>query len=298
MRKRNYVWVSLLLICLVMVGPLAVQAAPVGTFIEVEGTVDLLKGGKVPAIPVKVQGPVEVGDLVRTKSQSRAQIKFVDDTVLTIAPESGITIEEYMFDAAKSERKAVVGVLRGLVHTAVEKVYPKAEPDFIMKTHTAVLGVRGTRWFTKLTYNATDVYTEDEKGLKLEVRNILPEITGVQLMGPLQYLRVSAYLSPPAPVNITIKDIKALRRQMISGIGLDLLGLGPEALAERLWPPLFPKYSGERSQMEHLGSGFYVPPRIAPPPIIQPPPMPVTPQPQHPSMPPDGEVFYRITPGG
>jgi hypothetical protein len=293
MRKRNYVRVSLLLICLIVVAPLAVQAAPVGTFIEVEGTVDLLKGGKAPAVPVKVQGPVEVGDLVRTKSQSRAQIRFVDDTVLTIAPDSGITIEEYMFDAAKSQRKAVVGVLRGLVHTAVEKVYPNAgEPDFIMKTHTAVLGVRGTRWYTKLLPTDTDIYTEAEKGLKLEVRNIHPEIPGVQIMGPLQFVRVGMYMSPTVPVNITIEDLKVPARQMTTGIGAGLTDLTPEALVERLWPPLFPKYSGERSLVEYLGSGFYVPPRIAPPHIIQQTPVTVTPQPQAPFTPTGGSGSF------
>jgi hypothetical protein len=265
MLRRNYVWVSLLLICLVALVPLAVQAAPAGTFIEVEGTVDLLKGGKVPAMPVKVGGAVEVGDVVRTKSQSRAQIKFVDDTILTIAPESGITIEEYMFDAAKSERKAVVGVLRGLVHTAVEKVYQKAEPDFILKTHTAVLGVRGTKWYTKLLPNATDVYTE---GTKLEVRNILPEIPGVQIMGSWQFVRVEKYKPPTVPVNISRENLKPLEKQMFFGIGADLTDLSPQALVERLWPPLFPKYTGERSQVENLGGGFYVPPRIAPSPTI------------------------------
>jgi hypothetical protein len=270
MRKRNFLWVSLLLTCLVLAAPLAAQATPVGTFLEVEGTVDVLKGGKVPAMPAKLQGPVDVGDMVRTKAQSRAQIKFVDDTVLTIAPDSGITIEEYMFDAAKSERQAVVGVLRGLVHTAVEKVYPKAEPDFIMKTHTAVLGVRGTKWYTKLMPTDTDVYTEDEKGLKLEVKNIHPEIPGVQIMGPLQFVRVGMFTPPTVPVNITKEDLKVLARQMTTGIGAGLTDLSPEALAERLWPPLFPKYSGERSMVEYLGSGFYVPPRIAPP-VMQPP---------------------------
>jgi hypothetical protein len=293
MRKRNYVWVSLLLICLVMVAPLAAQAAPVGTFIEVEGSVDVLKGGKVPAVPAKLQGPVDVGDMVRTKAQSRAQIKFVDDTVLTIAPDSGITVEEYMFDAAKSERQAVVGVLRGLVHTAVEKVYPKAEPDFIMKTHTAVLGVRGTRWYTKLLPTDTDVYTEDEKGLKLEVKNIHPEIPGVQTMGPLQFVRVGMYTPPTVPVNITKDDLKVLALQMTTGIGAGLTDLTPEALTERLWPPLFPKYLGERSQAENLGSGFYVPPRIAPPIIQQPPAPPVT---QQEPYRPGGGSF--ISPGG
>ncbi len=293
MRKRNYMWVSLLLICLVMVGPLAVQAASVGTFIEVEGTVDLLKAGKVPAIPAKLQGPVEVGDVVRTKAQSRAQIKFVDDTVLTIAPDSGITIEEYMFDAAKSERKAVVGVLRGLVETAVEKVYPKAEPDFIMKTHTAVLGVRGTKWYTKLLPTDTDIYTEGDKGTKLEVRNIHPEIPGVQIMGPWQFVRVGMFTSPTAPVNITPEDLKVPARQMKTGIGAGLIDFSPEGLAERLWPPLFPKYSGERSLVEYLESGFYVPPRIGPPThIIQPPIQPVSPTP------PSGGRISPITGGG
>ena len=279
MLKRNFVVVSLLLICLIALGVLAVQADPVGNFLPVEGTVDLLKGGKVPATPAKVQEAVDVGDMVRTKSQSRAQIKFVDDTVLTIAPESGITIEEYMFDAAKSDRKAVVGVLRGLVHTAVEKVYPKTEPDFIMKTHTAVLGVRGTRWYTKLLPNATDIYTE---GTKLEVRNIIPEIPGVQLMGVYQYCRVEAYLGPTVPINITKENLKLLEKQMIFGIG-SLSDLGPGPLAGPNWPPLSPKYSGERSQVEQLGSGFYVPPRISTPPTP-----PVQQSPTPPTFPFDG----------
>jgi hypothetical protein len=278
MLKRNIVLVSVLLTCLLALGA-AAQAAPVGNFLQVEGSVDLLKGGKAPATPEKVQEAVDVGDLVRTKSQSRAQIKFVDDTVLTIAPESAITIEEYMFDAAKSERKAVVGVVRGLVHTAVEKVYPKADPDFIMKTHTAVLGVRGTRWYTKLLPTATDVYTE---GTKLEVRNILPEIPGVQLMGTLQYCRVAMNMGPTVPINILKENLKPLERQMIFGIGTGQGDLGPGPLAGPNWPPLFPTYLGERSQIEYLGSGFYVPPRISQPtipPVVQPPPPPPPPPP-------------------
>ena len=171
MLKRNCLMVSLLLTCLLLIIAMAAQAAPVGNLTQVEGSVDLLKGGKVPAVPAKVQEGVEVGDMVRTKADSRAEIRFVDNTVLTIAPESGITIEDYMFDAATSSRKAVVDVVRGLVHTAVEKANAGAEPDFIMKTHTAVLGVRGTKWYTKLTPTATDIYTEEAK---LEVKKHPP----------------------------------------------------------------------------------------------------------------------------
>jgi hypothetical protein len=272
MLKRHYLVMSVLLICLGVLGASIAQAAPVGTFIQVEGRVDLLKGAKLPANPVKAQDAIEVGDVVRTKSQSRAQIKFVDNTVLTIAPESRVTIEEYMFDGAKGERKAVLGVLRGLVHTAVEKVYPKAEPDFIMKTHTAVLGVRGTRWYTKLLPTATDVYTE---GSKLEVRSIFPEIPGVQTMTDLQYLRVGWFLPPTVALNITKEDLLPLEKQMKTGTGsTGQTDPGPHKFAGISKPPLEPKHSGEPSLLENLASGAYVPPRIAAP-IIKPPP-PVT----------------------
>jgi hypothetical protein len=284
MLKRHYLVMSVLLICLGVLGASIAQAAPVGTFIQVEGRVDLLKGAKLPANPVKAQDAIEVGDVVRTKSQSRAQIKFVDNTVLTIAPESRVTIEEYMFDGAKGERKAVLGVLRGLVHTAVEKVYPKAEPDFIMKTHTAVLGVRGTRWFTKILPIGTDVYTDEDKGTKLEVKSIFPEVPGIQLMTDLQYIRVGWFVPQTMVMNITKQDLIILQKQMKTGIGgTGASDPGPTHVAGMPKPPLAPQYSGEPSLIENLSSGAYVPPRIAPPPPpLPPPPPPVIVTPYHP----------------
>lgn len=286
MLKRYCLLVSLLFIALMALGPLAAQAGPVGSFVKVEGAVDLLKGGKVPAVAVKAQDKVDVGDAVRTKSQSRAQIRFVDDTVLTIAPDSRVTIEEYMFNAAKSERKAVLDVARGLVHTAVEKVYPKDSPDFIMKTHTAVLGVRGTRWYTKLLPGATDVYTE---GTKLEVRNILPGVPGVQLMGVLQYCRIGMSQPPTVPVNITRQDLKPLERQMTTGIGSGLTDMGPSQFTGGAVPPLAPQTFGKRDQVENLGSGLYVPPQVAAPP--PPPPVQYVPPPPSPSHSPGPSPF-------
>jgi len=290
MLKHFFGLVSLLLICLVGLIP-AAQADPVGTFLQVEGRVDLLKGSRLPATAVKVKDPVAVGDVVRTKSLSRAQIKFVDDTVLTIAPESRVTIEEYMFDGAKGERQAVIQVLRGLVHTAVGKVYPQTEPDFIMKTHTAVLGVRGTRWYTKLLPNSTDIYTEASK---LEVKSIFPEVVGVVVMGDLQYVRVGWFIPPTIPVNITQDDLKPLEQQMKFGIGTaEDIDTGPDQLGKVPKLPLAPDYVAEPDPLDNLRSGAYVPPRIASPPIIAPPPPP-PPTPSPPSPPPEAAIESTI----
>lgn len=142
--KMNYRQLRALFLTLTLGAafPFGAQAAVVGHFTEVVGRVDLMKAGKLPVTEVKLKDTVELGDIVRTKSEAKAQITFIDSTTMDIAPESRVGIEEYMYDLKKDQRRAVLRVFRGLVHTVVSRVYKVQEPDFIMKTHTAVLGVR------------------------------------------------------------------------------------------------------------------------------------------------------------
>ena len=204
MWKRQVMW--LILGLALAAAPAAALAAPVGQFLQAEGEVDLSKAGKAPAVAVKPNDPVEVGDVVRTKSNGRAQIRFVDDSVLTIAPDSRVAVEEYLFDPAKGDRKATLEVFRGLVHTTVNKVDPNKPPDFFLKTHTAVMGVRGTRWFTKLLPTVTEVYTE---GSRLEVRCLkFPD--KMVLLKDLQFTQVGENFILPA-VDITREAIEGLR---------------------------------------------------------------------------------------
>ncbi len=120
----------------------------VGRFSLVTGQVDLLKQGKIPAIPAKFQDGVEPGDVIRTKTKAKAQLTMVDDSVITLAPESRLAIADYQYNPAREERRAVLRLFRGLVHTVVNRIIKTEEPDFIMETHTATIGVRGTNWFT------------------------------------------------------------------------------------------------------------------------------------------------------
>ncbi len=188
--------------------PLAAQATAVGRFVQVEGSVDLMKGGKSPAVPVKVQDEVQQGDAIRTKSQSRAQIQFVDDTVLTLAPESRVAIDEYTYDASKSKRQATVEVFRGMVHFLVSKILQTEKPDFVMKTHTGVLGVRGTGWYAQLTPLSTDIYNEHGT---TQVQNLFPEVPGIVTLTGLEFTRVVFNLPPSLPMPITQQDLLQLK---------------------------------------------------------------------------------------
>ena len=73
-------------------------------------------------------------------------------SVITLAPESQLALADYQYNPARGERRAVLRLLRGLVHTVVNRIIKTEEPDFIMETHTATIGVRGTDWYTLLVF--------------------------------------------------------------------------------------------------------------------------------------------------
>jgi hypothetical protein len=208
------------------------QAAVVGRLTQVDGRVDLLKGGNLPATLVKVDDTVEPQDVIRTKSLSKAQITFIDNSVITISPESRVAIETYMVDLAQGKRQAVLEVFQGLALALVNKIYKAEEPDFVIKTHTAIMGVRGTEIGIRVHPNSSTIM--NFKGLT-QVGNIFPEVSQLFLktfkvaysFGPLndksgrwvflkdmQGTTVDRNLPPTLPYGITSQDRELFMRQL------------------------------------------------------------------------------------
>jgi hypothetical protein len=208
------------------------QAAVVGRLTQVDGRVDLLKAGNLPATLVKVEDTIEPQDVIRTKSLSKAQITFIDSSVITISPESRIAIESYMVDLAQGKRQAVLEVFQGLALALVNKIYTAEEPDFVIKTHTAIMGVRGTEIGIRVQPNSSTIM--NFKGL-IQVGNIFPEVSQLFLkafkvaysFGPLndksgrwvflkdmQGTTVDRNLPPTLPYGITSQDRELFMRQL------------------------------------------------------------------------------------
>lgn len=208
------------------------QAAVVGRLTQVDGRVDLLKGGNLPATLVKVDDTVEPQDVIRTKSLSKAQITFIDNSVITISPESRVAIETYVVDLAQGKRQAVLEVFQGLALALVNKIYKAEEPDFVVKTHTAIMGVRGTEIGIRVHPNSSTIM--NFKGLT-QVGNIFPEVSQLFLkafkvaysFGPLndksgrwvflkdmQGTTVDRNLPPTLPYGITSQDRDLFMRQL------------------------------------------------------------------------------------
>jgi hypothetical protein len=225
--------IILILTCGLMLSAWA-SAAVVGRITQVEGRVDLLKGGKLPATPAKPQDQVESGDVLRTKSLSKAQITFMDNSVITLSPGSRMAVDDYQFQPAQKKRNAVLNLFQGMAHVVVNKLFKAAEPDFVVKTITAVIGVRGTDFGIRLQPNASTIL--NFKG-RTQVANIFPEVGNLNrkafkaafafgppgshnsvLLKDMQGTMVRAGLPPTIPFTITAEDKKQFMNQLSSGL--------------------------------------------------------------------------------
>lgn len=112
-------WIAL---ALMLIFSTVAVAVVVGRLTQLEGRVDLLKGGKLPAVPLKLDDTVEPGDVVRTKSMSKAQITFIDNSLLTLSQEARIAIEEFKFEPGQAKRQAVLEIIQGLALAVVNQV--------------------------------------------------------------------------------------------------------------------------------------------------------------------------------
>lgn len=234
-------------------------AAPVGRFILVEGEVEVLPQSRPPAKAVKVQDEVFKGDQVRTRVQSRAQVRFVDDTVVTISPSSSVIIEDYWFDPGKGFREAVLHLLRGLSYTVVNRILQTEKPDFLLKTQTAVFGVRGTKIFTLAGVRYSGHYLEEGEG---EVQSlVVPSALRLRSME----FAVAEVGKALVKGILTLADLALLRQWLLQGVPAQIL-TGPPPFPGALQGPGKPEGPGGPAAPKELEKGLFVPPTVAPPP--------------------------------
>ena len=218
MRQKIRLFV-IILILTALVAPLTAYAAVVGRFSLIIGQVDLLKQGKIPAVAAKLQDGVEAGDIIRTKTKAKAQLTMVDDSIITLAPESRLAIADYHYDPAREDRRAVVRLFRGLVHTVVNRIIKTEEPDFIMETHTATVGVRGTNFYTLVGPNFT--LTALPSGA-LFVKPTGSGVPGIVLHS-MQFIQVP---KPFLPQVLTPEILRMLEKMMDTGLTDGGFGFG------------------------------------------------------------------------
>ncbi len=250
MRKKIRLALIMLIVMAVLL-PLTAHAAVVGRFTQVRGQVDLLKKGNIPGISVKLRDGVEPGDVIRTKARAKAELTMVDDSIIVLAPESRLAVADYSYNPASGERRAVVRLFRGLVHTVVNRIIKTEEPDFIMETHTAVIGVRGTDWYTLLAPASTSVYLAQGT---LGVSSNLTTVPALLLLQSMQFTQIPLGKQPFLAQPLTPEILRTLEQLMDTGLVTGGLGFGVPATSTPYtqFPPGLPGSPDQRIRLETI----------------------------------------------
>lgn len=101
-------------------------------------------------IPVQPGAPLYLGDILKTGEKASLGATFIDNTMISIGPETEVTIDEYLYAPAKSELKLVARLAKGTLQY-ISGVIAKLRPEAVsVKTPTGIIGVRGTRFLAKV----------------------------------------------------------------------------------------------------------------------------------------------------
>jgi len=203
----------------------ALAAEAVGKISSLSGRVDLLRGGRLPAVAAKVGDMVYVRDFVRTKSNARAEIRFSDGNVIRVAPRSRLDISEY---AVKRDRRSF-RLSRGRVEAVVSKqtAGSRTPRRFEITTPNAVAGVRGTWYFVFFDSNVTGIAVKD--GVVYAYNTQQP---GREVEIPAGFTTTIRNGSAPGPNRpATESELTLVRGLSRSG------GSGGQQLAGLLWVP-------------------------------------------------------------
>ncbi|NVL90004.1 MAG: FecR domain-containing protein [Desulfobacterales bacterium] len=139
---------SFMVLALLILFPVAAHAAMVGNVTHVTGRVDITSPGET-ARPANVGDEVNQDDIIRTKSNSKAEVTFLDGNILRLAEETRVEIAEYVME--EEQVTGVLNLFRGKLQNIVSTIGKEFGRDkqnhFEVHTATAVCGVRGTNFF-------------------------------------------------------------------------------------------------------------------------------------------------------
>ncbi len=159
MKKKKFQITVMLILVLAL--PLLAMAAPAGKVTRVEGNVDITRAGTTAAKALLSGEAVEVGDIVRTKSKSKAEITFTDQNILRIAASSRVTVQKYMVEGENTT--GVMKLHRGMVQAISSVGFIRrltASPDqnkLEVNTMNATCGIRGSNMIVSYHGGVTSV---------------------------------------------------------------------------------------------------------------------------------------------
>ena len=194
----------------------------VGAVASLEGQAQARHRGAPEDVALAAGADVLLGDRLRTLADSRLKVLLRDESVLTLAADSELTVDEQSVGAAPT---SALSLAAGAVRAVVSPGYRASGARFEVETPTAVAGVRGTTF--QVTYDATGEVTEvlGVEGIVLVRARADAGGRRAVRIGPNQLTRVPRHGFPTKPRTLSRTQVL----ELLTLTGTQSGGRRPEA---------------------------------------------------------------------
>jgi hypothetical protein len=134
--------IVLALVCSII--PLSAVAEGIAQFKVAKGTVHVERGGQ--RLVAQAGTPLQPTDVVVTGADGAAGIAFVDNSLLSVGPNSVLAIERYAFNSTTHEGVFDTMLRKGTLSVVSGKIAKQSPDAMKVRTPSSILGVRGTEF--------------------------------------------------------------------------------------------------------------------------------------------------------
>ena len=95
---------------------------------------------------------VETGDTLVTRNRAYARIKFIDDSTVTLRPNSQFVVKSFNFVPKRTEDdSSVLNLVKGGLRTITGQIGKRGDKeDYQMSTPAGIIGIRGTMFTVRI----------------------------------------------------------------------------------------------------------------------------------------------------
>jgi hypothetical protein len=124
------------------------SAATVGNVKTLKGEASIIRNGS--AVEAKAGADLFQNDSLKTGADGSMSVVFIDDTLISVGPNSELAINEFHFSPADGKMSFVARLLKG-TSAYVSGIIGKLSPQSVrFETPVANIGIRGTKFAVKL----------------------------------------------------------------------------------------------------------------------------------------------------
>lgn len=123
-------------------------AADVGLVKVSKGSVQIQRGSE--KLPATVGAAIEPNDVIVTGADGSAGVTFIDNSLVSVGPNSVFAIDKYSFDTTTHQGEFQGNLRQGRLAAISGKMVKQSPESMKIRTPSAIMGVRGTEFVVEV----------------------------------------------------------------------------------------------------------------------------------------------------